>query len=60
MKIIDKLCEKYKIHEIELTDNSKYTCKDNTAIKIDLLLGRTLTHTLPYYSKFGFFPKRSS
>lgn len=53
MNIMIDLCKKNNISNIKLADNSYHICKN---VKIQLIYARTLTHGLPYYSKFGFMP----
>lgn len=56
MNIMIHICKKNNISKILLSDNSYYTCENNSKHKIQLIYGRTLTHCLPYYTKFGFRP----
>lgn len=53
MTIMINICKKNGISKIKLTDNSYYICKN---VKIQLIYARTLTHGLPYYTKYGFIP----
>jgi hypothetical protein len=54
LKLIRLLKDRYKIKTIELTDNSKKTCKGKE-IKLSTML--TLLTGTTWYGKYGFYPK---
>lgn len=51
MQIMIDICNKQKMKKITLEDNSK---KKFTGNSVELIYFRTMTHGLPYYTKFNF------
>lgn len=56
MEIIIKICEKLKIKEITLTDDSYILCANNTNARINLVYSKMLLDGETWYGKFGFVP----
>jgi hypothetical protein len=58
MEIIIKICEKMKIKEIQLLDNSYKECiKDGNRSRINLITSKMMLDGDTWYGKFGFEPK---
>jgi hypothetical protein len=56
MEIIIKICEKLKIEEITLTDDSYILCKTNSNSRINLIYSKMMLDGDTWYGKFGFEP----
>lgn len=56
MEIIIKICEKLKIKEITLSDDSYILCATNTNARINLIYSKMLLDGDSWYGKFGFVP----
>lgn len=57
MEIIIKICEKFEITELSLTDNSYIICKNDGNKRINLIYSKMMLDGETWYSKFGFEPK---
>jgi hypothetical protein len=57
VEIVIKICRKYKIDELTLTDNSYILCENNPNSRINLLYSKMILDGDTWYGKFGFEPK---
>lgn len=56
VEIVIKICKKFGIDNLYLTDNSHILCKNNSHSRINLLYSKMMLDGDSWYGKFGFEP----
>jgi hypothetical protein len=56
IEIVIKICNKFKIDVLYLTDNSYILCKNNPNSRINLIYSKMILDGDTWYGKFGFEP----